>query len=285
MPTDYSTVADLNSLFNKIYQGAFFVQRQTELLPRLAANASARTMAPRQFSTYTKQTAATVAEGEAPAKTKLVLTAGTTITPVIYHHIVPLTDERIMTDEQDARRDAAKEGGEAVRDKIEKDGIAKFASFTHSTGATNAALTLEKAAIGMTKLMAAGATGQVNVVIHPYEWHNIMKNVTNIQASPTPSLSGADIVNEAMRSYFVSNVIGARWWLHNSIDPADVAKVQGGMFTADALLWDERTPLTLEASRAAAVRGWDMNFVARGGWGVPKPDFGVKLLGSGVAPS
>jgi hypothetical protein len=283
MATDYSAVSDLNSLFAQIYEEGFFVNRQTELLTRLVKNATARTMAPRNLPKYTKHSAATVAEGEAPVKTKLVKTNAGTITPVIYHHIVPLTDERIMTDPDEARQAAAREGGMAITEKIEVDGVAKFASFTASAGAAATALSLSACAVAMTKLHAASARGVVNFVLHPYEWHNLLKEIVDLGGNPASA--GNEVANEAMRQYFVSKYMGANWYLNTAIDPDDTNTIVGAAFTADAMIWDERTPLTLEAERAATVRGWDLNFVVRGGWGVNNVSNGVKLLGPCTEPS
>lgn len=278
----YSKISDLNSLFSQIYEGAYFVSRQSELLPRLVETRRGSTMAIRNLSKVGATTTEKPVEGVAPVGVTLAKTSTDTITPAIYHHQVALTDERIMTDPDDARRSAAQEAGLSVALKIEQDGALQFAKFTKSVGVNNASLTVAKILTGMSLLMEADPIGQLNVVLHPFAWHNILAELTTLGAAAKTS---TEMANDAMRQYFVGNWLGANWYLNTAIDKAAVAKVAGAIFTTSSIIYDERTPLTMEVQRDASIRGYMINTVVRAGWGVQKPEHGVKLIDQMSTPT
>jgi hypothetical protein len=281
MPT-YSKIADLNSLFSQIYEGAYFISRQAELLPRLVEVRRSDSMADRKLTKVAATTTETPVEGVAPTGVTLSKSATDTIAPKIYHHQVALTDERIMTDPDDAMRSAAQEAGLSVAFKIEQDGATQFAKFTKSVGTIATALTVSKVLAGISLLMESDPIGTINVCIHPFEWHNILAELT---ASGAAAKTSPEMANDAMRQYFVGNWLGANWYLNNAINKADAGKIAGAIFTTPSIVYDERTPMTVEIQRDASIRGYMVNTVVRAGWGVQKPEHGVKLLGVMATPS
>lgn len=281
-----SKISDLNSLFANIYEGAFFVARQRELMPNLVSNASVRNMAPRVMPVYTETTAQTVAEGSAPSEGTLAKTAAGTVTPAIVHHQFVLTDERIMTDPDNARRDAVREIGFAIAKKVDTDGITPFASFTAKKGSAGSALTLANVAAAMSVLMGESVAGGINAVIHPYQWHSLLGQFTNINANPVGQVS--DVANDAMREYFVSRYLGVSWYMNANISTtgtAGTAFTYGAMFSPEAILYDERTPLEIEVQRIANKRSWEVNGVRRYGYAIRRDDHGVALRSNAVEPS
>lgn len=278
----WSDIGDLNALFAEIYEGAYFVSRQSELLPRLVETRRASTMAERNLSKVGATTTETPNEGVAPVGVTLSKTATDTIAPKIYHHQVALTDERIMTDPDDARRSAVQEAGQSVALKIEQDGVAQFSKFTASVGTTLTDLSLGAIRAGMSILMAASPVGEINIVLHPYEWDNILAELI---ASGNHPISSNVVVNDAILRYSVGRALGANWYLNSAINPADAGKIAGAIFTRPSIIYDERTALTMEVQRDASIRGWMINTVVRAGWGVQKPEHGVKLLGQMATPT
>jgi hypothetical protein len=278
----WSETGDLNSLFASIYEGAYFVSRQGELLPRLVNMRTANTMAPRVLKKTTKTTTEKVNEGEAPTGVKLARTSVDTITPAIYHHQFALTDEMLMTDPDGARQDAVTEIGMGIKEAIEKDGALEFANFTAEVGAIDEPLTLGKIRAGLSVLQGNSPIGDIQVVLHPFEWDSILSEL--IAAGNHP-ISSNVLANEAMKQYFVGSWLGANWYLDNAINTAAVGKVAGAIFCRPAIVYDERTPLTLEVERNSSIRGWLVNGVVRAGWGTQKAEHGVKLLGEMATPT
>ncbi len=280
-----SKVSDLNSLFSSIYEGAFFVQRQTEMIPRLVMNASARTMSPRIFPKVTQTTAGTVAEGSAPTVGTYAKTAAGTSTPVIYHHQFKLTDEMIMTDPDDARRMAVTEIGAALSAKIDSDGVGLFSGYTQVKGTGGSALTLGNVAAAMSVLQTQMAPMPIRAMIHPYQWHDLLTQMTSVNVNPvTAPLS--DVANEALRTYFASRYIGVEWYLAPAIGTTGTAGTAfGAMFSPEAQVYDERTPMQMEIERDSSTRSYLVNGIIRAGQARRRPEFGVALRSRASEPS
>lgn len=169
-----SKVSDLNSLFNLIYEDAVFVAREQNLLVNLVRNFSARGWMARKLSIYPEVTAELVGEGEDYANpTTFDKTVLATLTPGEVMAQVVLTDRRIETDPDDARRDASTELGNAVSTKIDKDIAATFSDITSGVGAAGASLTFNKVAAALAQLRNAATPNPIYVVLHPFGWFDI----------------------------------------------------------------------------------------------------------------
>ncbi len=173
-------ITHLNSLFNTIFEDAIFVAREQNVMSNLVTPFQASTFANRQMGIYPQLTAQVVAEGEDYANPiTWTKTSHMTITPKRIQVQVSLTDERIMTDPDDARRDAARELGGAIATKIDTDLVAEFANFTQSKGAAGSALTIEVVAAAMSVLRASFAPNPIWVVVHPNQWSILIHGFIN----------------------------------------------------------------------------------------------------------
>lgn len=180
MATGYSQVSDLNSLFAEIYEDALFVAREQNLMTNLVTNYSARGWMVRNLGIYPEIVAESVAEGEDFANpTVFSKTSLATLTPGEVIAQVVLTDRRVETDPDDARRDASTELGDAIGTKIDKDLVGLFSSLTTGVGTANTALTIDKMAAGISILRNAKAPNPLYVVLHPFGWRT-GKVVTNL---------------------------------------------------------------------------------------------------------
>jgi hypothetical protein len=92
------------------------------------------------------------------------------LTPKIVKAQVIITDERIMTDPDEVRRDAALELGGAVGTKIDTDLVGLFSSFTNNVGAAGSALAISVVAAGVSLLRATPVPGPFSVVLQPHGW-------------------------------------------------------------------------------------------------------------------
>lgn len=278
-----STVSSLNSLFSTLFQDAIFVAREQNLMAALVTNYSADTFANRQMGIYPQITAQEVTEGQDYNNPiTWTKTSHMTITPKRVQTQVSMTDERIMTDPDDARRDAAMEMGGAIATKIDSDLVALFSSFTGTKGTAGSVLSVELCAAAVTALRAAYAPNPLNIVLHPYQWYSVWKQLG--KPDTNASFLG-DVANEALRNFYVGGFIGASWFVNGniSIDGSDDAVA--GVFHQEALALDTRTAVAMEVERDASQQAWEVNMVARYGVGVRRDAFGVGVTADATAPT
>jgi len=147
-----------------------FVAREQNLMVNLVRNFSARGWMSRKLSIYAEVTAETVGEGEDFANpTTFDKTVLATLTPGEVMAQIILTDRRIETDPDDARRDAATELGNAIATKIDTDLVTEFTNITSGVGSAGSSLTFNMVAAALSQLRNANAPNPIYVVLHPYE--------------------------------------------------------------------------------------------------------------------
>jgi len=279
----YSKVSDLNSLFNSIYEDTLFVAREQVLMTNLVTNYSARGWMTRYLPIYPEISAESVAEAEDYANpTTWTKTEHASLSPGEIICQVVLTDRRIETDPEDARRDATLEMGNAIATKIDVDLVTDFASFTDSIGSSGTALTINKMAAGITQLRAAYCPNPIYTVIHPYGWHDIWDELG------TPASSYAflgDRANEALRSFFVGNWLNIAWFISGNITVDSTPNAKGGLFNPQALAFDTRKAPLLEPERDASLRAWELNLSAGYAHGVRRTAFGRYVYHDATEPT
>ena len=279
----YSKISDLNSLFNLIYEDALFIARENNIMTRLVTNYSARGWMDRKLSIYPEIVAETVAEAEDFANpTTFNKTLLATFTPAEIMSQVVLTDRRIETDPDDARRDASLELGNSISTKIDKDILGNFSSFAAGVGSAGSALTLDNCAAALSKLRNANAPNPIYIVLHPYGWHDIWNELGTPAA--TYAFQG-ELANEALRSFFVGSWLSISWFTsaNISVDASDDAV--GAMFNPQALGFDSRKAPLMEPERDASLRAWELNISAGYAHGLRRDAFGQSITHDATAPA
>ena len=279
-----STVSDISGYFNSIYQDALFVARETNVMTGLVTPYSARGWMNRVISTYPTITAESVSEGVDYANattfnksTLSTLTPGEIITQVI------LTDRRIETDPDDARRDAVTEMGNAIATKIDTDIASAFSSFSTDVGpGAGQAATLAKFAVAQSVLRNNKAPNPLYAVLHPYAWHDIWVELG--QPATNKALLG-DVANRALQDFFVGGWLNMQWFVNANIAPDGSDDVINGVFNPQALAFDTRKAPMMEPERDASLRAWELNFSAGYAYGVRRTTFGVKYTCDASTPS
>jgi hypothetical protein len=277
-----SQVSDLNSLFNSIFEDSMFVAREQNIMTSLVTNFSARGWMVRKLPTYSSITAETVAEAEDFQNPTTFSKSAVTLTPAEIMAQVVLTDRRIETDPEDARRDAVLELGNAIATKIDVDILGNFSSFDAGVGSAGSSLTLDNCAAALSKLRAAYAPNPIYIVLHPYGWHDIWNEL----GTPAAHYSfQGDIANEALRSFFVGNWLNISWFTSGniSIDASDDAV--GAMFNPGALAFDSRKAPLIEPERDASLRSWELNMSAGYAHGIRRNGFGQSITHDATAPA
>lgn len=281
-----TAVADLNGLFNTIYQRAAFVAREMNLMAQLVEPQSATGWMTRNISKRPQLTAESVAETQdysAPAtfgKTSLAnLTPGEVISQVV------LTDRDMETDPDGAMRDAEAEMGGAVATKIDVDLLSLFSSFSKDKGAgAGATATLAKFAAAVAVLGNAHANkfGMINAVLHPYTWHDLWTEL-GLPAVQKPNFG--DITVQVMNSYYKQELNNARVFVSANIAVDANDDAVSGMFVRPAIVLDTRRPMRLEPQRDASARAWELNMTAGYAYGVAQSTYGVAFTNDVTEPS
>jgi hypothetical protein len=168
-----STVADLNSLFNDIFEDARFVARENNIMVNLVRNFAATGWMDRKIGEYPEISAVQVNEGvDFASPTTFDKTLQATLSPFEIISQVVLTDRRIDTDPDNARVDASAELGNSLATKTDTDLVGEFTNFTASKGAgAGNAATIAKFATAVSVLRNAKAPNPIYAVVHPYHWH------------------------------------------------------------------------------------------------------------------
>lgn len=277
-------VSDLNGLFNTIYERALFVAREQNLMAALVDNRSASGWMNRVVPIRPAISAATVAETEDyNSPTTFGKSTKATLTPAEIIAQVVLTDRDMETDPDSAVDDATMEMGAAIATKIDVDLLTLFDSFTtdKGDGAGNAA-TLANIAAGIALLgnNKARQYGRLNVVLHPYHWHDIW-----IELGQPSTNNVGQARTEALQAYYVANMLASDWYVSSNIavDASDDAV--SGIFAQPALMLDTRRAPRMETERDASARAYELNFTAGYAVGVVRQEFGVGFTADATEPA
>jgi hypothetical protein len=282
-----TAVADLNGLFNTIYERALFVAREANLMTQLVTNKSAQGWMTRNISIRPQVTAVSVGETEDfNSPTTFGKSTLATLTPGEIAAQVVLTDQDQETDPDGAANDAAFELGMAVATKIDVDLLTLFSSFSSDKGdGANNAATFENFAAGVAvvKNVTKNSDGPAMAVLHPYHWHDLWLELGK-PATTLPNLQG--ITEQALREYFITTLMGNVQIFTSSniaVDGSDDAV--SGIFTRNAIWLDTRRAVRTENERDASARAWELNINAGYACGLVRSTYGVKFTADATAPA
>lgn len=279
-----TTKSDLNGLFNTIYEDALFVAREMNMMTSLVTVYNGSGYAPRKIGQWAQLTAETVAEGVDFAKgEKFDKTLLATLTPSEAMAQTIITDVMYETDPDDTRRSAAQELGNAIASKVDTDICSDFASLTTDVGpGAGSDATLAKVAVGVSKLRNSKIPNPLVAVLHPYAWHDIWVELG--QPTTNQAFLG-DVANQALRDFFVSNVLNLTWYINANIAADASDDAVSAIFNRQALAFDSRKAPVMEPERDASLRAWELNMVTGYAHGVRRPTYGVKYTCDVSEPS
>ncbi len=271
-----TTVSDLNSLYNSIYDDALFVAREANIMTGLVRNFSATGYMARKISTRPQITAQVKAEGvDFQNPTTFGRTLKATLTPQVVMAQAILTDEDVQTDPDNARQDAAQELGMAIATKIDVDLVTLFQSFTETKSAGSSALTISEVAAAISVLRYNITPNPLYVVLHPYGWYDVWVELG--QTASQKAFLG-DVANEALNSFFVGSWLSATWFVSANIPTYSTADAYSAVFNPQALGFDSRESPTMEPERDASRKATELNMSAGYATGIIRQEFGAALI-------
>lgn len=281
-----TTTSDLNSLYNQIYERALFVLRETNLMVNLVSNYSANNFYTRNITTRPTLTVETGTEGvDYTNAQSFGKTLVGSLTPQERIAQVVITDIELMNDPDPTAQDASQELGAAMAQQLDKDLLAVVNSFATDIGSAGSAATIAKVAAGINILQTrfASQDGPINVVLHPYAWHDIFTLLG--QPVGTQAFLG-DLANQALRDYYVGNWLGVRWFTSANIVADSNDDAPNLIFTQSAIAFDSRVPVYMETERDASLRATEWNMVCAYATGLGKrPTLGLRYTTDVTTPS
>jgi hypothetical protein len=281
-----TTVTDLNSLYNNIYERAVLAARALNLMANLVDNRSASGWMTRTTTIRPQVTAASVAEAQDfSAPTTFGKSSLATFTPGEVIAQAVLTDRDMETDPDSAQQQAVEELGAAIATKIDSDLCSAFTSFTTDKGnGASQTFTFAKFAAGISVLGNNNARqyGGLNAVLHPYHWHDLWLELGK-PAATYPNLS--DVTVQALRDYFVGTLLGNVAIYTTANIPLSGSDAVSAAFAPPALLLDTRRPARMEVQRDASLRATELNMTAGYAYGVNRNAFGIKYTADATEPA
>lgn len=279
-----TTSADLNGLFNDIYEQSLFVAREMNIMTSLVTVYNATGYAPRKISQRPQLIAENVAEGVDYANAQTFdKTLLATLTPgeVIAQSI--LTDVDVETDPDAARQQCVQELGGAVATKIDTDICSDFSSLTADVGpGAGGTATLAKFAVGVSRLRNAKIPNPIYVVLHAFHWHDIWVELG--QPATNQAFLG-DLANQALRDFFVGRFINVDWFVNANIAVDGSDDAVSAIFNRQALAFDSRKAPAMEPERDASLRAWELNMVGGYAHGVRRATYGYYYTADASTPS
>jgi len=285
MATGYSRVADLNSLYNDIYEDAVFVAKETSLATRIVRTyTNGKGDQTRTLSEYPETTPQQVDEAEDFSNpTRFDKTALATLTPYEYMSQAILTDRRAMTDPQNARNDIANGLGREMAEYIDKQILNNFSSLTGGTlGASGTSMVWGYLFAAQSILRANKVPRPYYAVLHPYQWHDIAEDVSVAGSS---AVNAPEFQDQVMREWYVSNVGGMDGIFVSANVPTSGTDAYGAVFNPWAIAFDLRKDLTLEPERDASRRATELNLSVMFATGVWRAAYGCQIITDITTPT
>ncbi len=279
-----SRYADIATLVEDIYEGAYFTLRANNLLVRtVSAFTENSGMTPRKATVYGAANVRAFAEGAEVTATAFNRTLLSTLTPSRYADQVILTDERIATDPQNVRADVALEMGAAFAEYVDAQIAADFANLTGgSFGTADSALTWAHILRARAALHNAKVPSPYFCALHPYQW---LRLVESAALSGTELTQAPAFQDSLVSTYFVASLIGGVTFVVSPNIAVDDDNAVGAMYSPLALAYDERRAFNLRPERDESREALELNFSLWFGHGVWRPTMGIKLIGLATLPS
>lgn len=278
-----STQASISSYINKIFEDARFVARDTNLMTQLVTLFTDDGYATREVPLWAQASAVSVSETQDYSNATLFdKSTLATFTPTEVMSQFVLTDRRMSTDPDTVQRAAIMELGMAIATKIDTDLTGLFSGFSNGKGTAGSALTIGHVAAALASVRYNHGMGEKNVVLNPYQWHRIWKELGN------PSANQAflgETANQALREYFSGSFLGATWYSTGNVEIDASDDAYGAAFVREALGFDVRDPMTLRPQRDESARLTELNMHTGYAAGELREAMGCYILSDASAPT
>lgn len=282
-----STTAELNALYNDIYEDSLLALREENLMVGgglVTMYLNGRGYADRKVGVWSAASVAVKPEGDDfVTGTQYSKSLAATFTPQVRMAQFVLTDEMKQTDDVDnVRTRATDELASSIAEQIDVDMLTLFSGFSSVKGSANNPLTIAIVAAAQTKLRTNKARGQRNAVLHPAHWHDLWIELG--QPVATKVLLG-DVANQALMDFYVGDWMGMRFFISANIPVDGNADAYSAVITREALAYDQREAFALEAERDASRKAEELNASVGYAVGELRDAAGVAILSDATEPT
>lgn len=275
-----STYAGIAGLVANIYDIAVMSAQEGNAIAPFVTVFNQTGSAPRIFGAYSGGTFAAVAEDADMSAQAFNSSASGTITPATYGSQILLTERRIASDPANAQAEAGQYLGETASAHIDTNLAGVFASLTGGTvGTAGGTLTWANILRAQAYLRTNKVFGRYTVVVHPVQWYYLTS-----ASSGVPTFIDNPNLKESVINGFYQASFGNMDFLADANIASGTAAV-AGMFAKPAIVLDMRRPFTINPQWDASYSGsggWELNSSMEYGYGVYRPIYGVKMIGTSV---
>ena len=273
-----STYAGIATLVGNVYALALQTAREGNIMaPLVTTWGDKNDSQPREWSSYSGGTFATVAETDDMSAQAFTASTGGTATPATFGQMVFLTDRRLRTDPMNAQADAGEYLGGLAAEHIDKNLVGTFSSFTGGTvGSAGGTLTWANVMRASAYLRSNKVMGPYSCVLHPVQWYHLTSAASNV---PT-LLQTEQFASSVLAPFYQGSYSGINFFVDANITSGTAAT--GGMFGRQGIYLDPRQPFGIEYQRDASRGGggWELNATMEYAYGVFRPTYGVKMIGT-----
>lgn len=275
----------ISSVSPIIYEAALYTLReQPSVLPTVTFFNDEIGMNLRKVSTLDALSPESVSEGAPLTSQAFAKTALSTITPTRHGIAVRITDERIFSDDDNARAALGVEMGLAMSNYIDGLLTANFAAYTGGTvGTAGSTLTWNNIVAAKAKLRQANVSGPLYCVLGHGQWYHLYTAMN----STSGAFQYATAFQDRMVSdYFVSPIMGdVTFIVTDNIQSSGGTAGTAAMYSPQAQAFDQRGGgMSIEFQRQAVYGAYDAVLNLYFGEGAWRPSTGIILLGTDVVP-
>lgn len=283
MASGANLAADVSGYVQTIYEMAELARRDTDFMSSLVKTFpdGYEGTAARSRSEYGTVNYQQITDADDLNSQTFTPTVAQTITPAFFGAQFFITDRRYRTTPVEQQGDAARELGQGAGKHVQLALLNQFSSFTGGTvGSAGGTITWGNLFAAVTKVRQQNAEGELYGVLQEGHWYHL-GTVTVPAGAQT---NGIDIQNEVARRYWVGNFFNVDWFVTNDI-PSGTAAV-GGVFTREALAYDDRKLFGIEYQRDASRGGggFELNATMEYAKGVWRPSSGCAIVATSVVP-
>jgi hypothetical protein len=276
-----ATYAAFAAMIPNIYAGAVLTARQQSVIVKfvntLGGGDAYGGLAPRVLGTYSGGTVQTLAETDDLTAQAWAATPGGTITPTIKGAMYFINDTLVASDPNGAARDAATDLGNMLAQKVDVDLASLFSSFTGGTvGTAGGTLTWANVMRAAAYLRAQLAPAPYACILRPEQWYYL----TSASSGVPTLLQSQNFMNDLYAGIYVGSISGIDFGIDANVTSGTAAV--GGMFSRQAIAYDERRGIRIETQRDASRGGGgnELDATIIYGQAIQRAKFGVQLLGT-----
>lgn len=278
-----STGTAITALIGNIVQGALLTAREQSVMQGLVLGfADGNGVAPRVNTAYTGGTVVTPLAETTDLSAQTFTPAATgTLTPGLIGAQYYLTDVRLASDYNNVQRDAAVDLGQLYAVNVDTALCGYLGTLTGGTvGSAGGTITWSDVFKAVAKLRANFAPAPYVAVIRPEHWYFLANSVGAGQTvTNAPALQ-----NAVAADFFAGHCYGVDFYVDGNITAGTAAK--GGIFSREAIAFDLRRGMRIEAQRDASRGGggYELNMTAIYAAGFWRPTFGVTVISTSTIP-